>query len=177
MLQASTPGRQGRIDDGDCRICGFPRKIEHALRKHKRQESRQVSCLKRQGRSARGFQSAAMTRSRWRSDGEMTVPPDRDGRALEGPRSDGIGLFRARPRQQSISRQATSYLLSATNPLSVPQHLSDTVNRLIFSRKQNRPAQNDSERADLRNAFITFVTNWCKRVALRFSSLRYLTLS
>lgn len=44
-------------------------------------------------------------------------------------------------------------------------------------RGQNKTGEDEPRRLRLRNAFVTFVANWCKRFALRFSSLRYLTLS
>lgn len=43
--------------------------------------------------------------------------------------------------------------------------------------KTNNAAKRGAGRHYLRNAFIAFAINWCKRMALRFSSLRYLTLS
>jgi hypothetical protein len=42
---------------------------------------------------------------------------------------------------------------------------------------KRKSQQEISRWLSFRNAFVTFVTNWCKRLAFRFSSLRYLTLS
>jgi hypothetical protein len=42
---------------------------------------------------------------------------------------------------------------------------------------KNKTGEDYPRRFCFRNALVTFVTNWCKRLALRFSSLRYLTLS
>lgn len=49
--------------------------------------------------------------------------------------------------------------------------------RAPFHTQQNKTGEDCPRRLCLRNALVTFVTNWCKRLALRFSSLRYLTLS
>ncbi|HSY16883.1 MAG TPA: hypothetical protein VK815_01050 [Candidatus Acidoferrales bacterium] len=51
-------------------------------------------------------------------------------------------------------------------------------NEFILAKfKKDKTGGVSPRRFCFRNALVTFVTNWCKRLALRFSSLRYLTLS
>jgi hypothetical protein len=91
-----------------------------------------------------------------------------------------VGKFAGQSRATGVFRQSTrkqtgngmkDYVLKSSDGSASGEHV------WAFDLNKNKTGEASLTGFVLRNALVTFVTNWCKRLALRFSSLRYLTLS